>query len=290
MSQTTIVPAWAFHASIGTAAEAPAVFDNDDVTIGVVTRASLPTLDEAWRVTGCYLVLDPASPREFITPIYVGYTEDLVQRATTHFAQRPDAHRVVLIRSAGRPFDTGSATYLERVLYEALQERRQVWLTNKATPSGCRTLSANRAVRINQMVVPAVLAVLRLVGVNPDSRGVHASRENMVTVAQCDAPGPGLVVNGNNPAGERRAMRVTDRDIEILRFIADHDGATYSDLVAVSDTSYEALRQRLPRLVSAGFVVKGGYAVTREQVFALTDLGRVLLTDKTSRSPVHPAA
>lgn len=68
-------------------------------------------------------------------------------------------------------------------------------------------------------------------------------------------------------------LRITDRDLELLRFLARYQYATYPQIAAYLDTTTNALRQRFPRLRAAGLIEWDNAGVTAAGVWRPTRLG-----------------
>ena len=71
----------------------------------------------------------------------------------------------------------------------------------------------------------------------------------------------------------QRAVKLTDRDIEILRFLCRYRFATYAQLVACFDTSFNMMRRRMPKLQREGLVKSMTFGATTFLLWRVTDAG-----------------
>lgn len=77
----------------------------------------------------------------------------------------------------------------------------------------------------------------------------NASAVPLPSPAADHAPKSTATVSPKSPA-----LNITDRDLEMFRFLARHRMASYDQLARAFGTTTNALRQRLPRLRAAGFL------------------------------------
>lgn len=322
------LPALVFTTHAPTSADHPGVFDNEDVVVAAVTRRSLARLDQSWQVSGCYLLLH-IPEADHTTPIYVGLASQLPNRLLNQLTRSPDVLRALSIRSAARPFDEAQAAHLERALYDRLSDLRYVRLVNSRRPNGSPNVSDYHRMRIEGLVIPSIMSLLRLNGVDPDEPRTTYRPLNRIDTTHLtsgsptgvildeptandddlaaapddvlfpdltplpddDAPAAapvvtavadGPVASADMPAKVNRfsrSLQMTPRDLTFLSLIGSAQAVTYQDLSAATGASYDALRQRFPKLKNAGLVRTQGHAVTGEHRWSLTDEGHRVLRE-----------
>lgn len=314
------LPALGFTTHAPTNSDYPGMFDNEDVVAAAVTRRSLARLDHSWNVSGCYLLLH-IPEADHTTPIYVGLASQLPNRLQHQLTRSPDVLRGLALRSAARPFDEAQAAHLEQALYDRLADLRYVRLVNARRPNGSPNISDYHRMRIEGLVIPSVMALLRLNGVNPDERRTAyrpptpvdtshllpspaadvtstvsatddtSPEDAQVAATSDDALFPELTpptsaaaltpsATADMPAKVNRfsrSLQLTSRDLSFLSLIESSQAVTYQDLSAATGASYDALRQRFPKLRNAGLVLTQGHAVTGEHRWILTEEGRRVL-------------
>lgn len=133
----------------------------------VVTRSSLPSLSPEWDTPGAYLLLDPPDATDTVG-VYVGKATTLRLRVQQHVAGKPSWRRALMIRNKSVSFHNAEAAWLEGRLHLALTGAARVTLRNVTTP-GDETLSEDDRDEL-ESIVPPVLAVLRVLGLDPDTR------------------------------------------------------------------------------------------------------------------------
>ncbi len=133
----------------------------------VVTRSSLSSLSLEWDTPGAYLLLDPPDATDTVG-VYVGKATTLRLRVQQHLAGKPSWRRALMIRNMSVSFHNAEAAWLEGRLHLALTGAARVTLRNVTTP-GDETLSEDDRDEL-ESIVPPVLAVLRVLGLDPDTR------------------------------------------------------------------------------------------------------------------------
>ncbi|UZJ24513.1 hypothetical protein RHODO2019_15475 [Rhodococcus antarcticus] len=144
-----------------------------NLDFAVVTRLSIHNLDIAWAAPGAYLLLDPTDS-DGRTGVYVGKaTGGLTTRVRQHIRGREQWQRAVLVRRPYQGFNSAEAGWLEGRLYDVLQAADLISLGNGNRPSD-ETLPQWHRTQLEAVIEP-VLGLLRVLGLNPDSRARQAT-------------------------------------------------------------------------------------------------------------------
>lgn len=137
--------------------------EGDALSMLLVEREAVRSLDESWDAVGIYLLIGGALSDDSALSVYVGKAQGLRSRVRSPGHATKDWTRCLLVRREGRqPFNASDISWLERRLIDVLLEAPAIDLVNR-TPPPAEYVPDYKA-EILERTVLAALGVLGVLG------------------------------------------------------------------------------------------------------------------------------